>query len=89
MAVSGLTIFPIFASSILGASVFAKGAFLPNHAPSFAGCQWTISDAIKQKTRVTTWFYTGFLTFLDAVKQVPGGDGGIRTLDTGFARMLP
>ena len=45
------------------------------------GCQWTVSEAIKQKSRVNAWLYTGSWTFLDAVKQVRGGEEGIRTLD--------
>ncbi len=35
----------------------------------------TALDRIKQKTRVTTWFYTGFYTVSDCFGLFVGADG--------------
>ena len=52
---------------------------IPKYTPIFCGCQWTLLNAIKQKTRINTGFQAGFWMLLDGKKQADGGGGGFRT----------
>ena len=59
------------------------------HTRNAAGFRRTVAFGLEQKTPVFIVKYGGFRTLRDLTERCSGGDGGIRTHDTGISRMHP